>query len=90
MLQGMAELAAVGEAIGCSIEESAEDRLRVTERLGACKTSMLQDVEAGRPIEIEALLGAPREIARRMGVATPQLDRLYAMTRLMADNLGLL
>jgi 2-dehydropantoate 2-reductase len=90
MLEGMAELAAVGEAIGCGIGESAEDRLRVTERLGAFKTSMLQDVEAGRPIELEALLGAPREIARRMGVATPQLDRLYAMTRLMADNLGLL
>ena len=50
---------------------------------------MLQDVEAGRPIELEALLGAPREIARRAGVPTPQLDRLYAMTRLMAENLGL-
>jgi 2-dehydropantoate 2-reductase len=46
-------------------------------------------VEAGRPIEIEALLGAAREIARRVEVPTPQLDRIYAMTRLMADNLRL-
>jgi 2-dehydropantoate 2-reductase len=51
---------------------------------------MLQDVEAGRPIELEALLGAPREIARRVEVATPALDRIYAMTRLMAENLSLL
>ena len=90
MLEGMAELAAVGEAIGCGVEQSAEDRLRITERLGAFKTSMLQDVEAGRPIELEALLGAPREIARRVEVPTPQLDRLYATTRLLAESLGLL
>ena len=54
----------VGAAIGCPISESGEDRMQVTARLGAFKTSMLQDVEAGRPIELEALLGAPREIAR--------------------------
>jgi 2-dehydropantoate 2-reductase len=90
MLEGMAELAAIGEAIGCGIDQSAEDRLRVTERLGAFRTSMLQDVEAGRPIELEALLGAPREIARRVDVPTPALDRLYSVTRLMAESLGLL
>jgi 2-dehydropantoate 2-reductase len=89
MLEGMAELAAVGAAIGCPIEESGEDRMQVTARLGAFKTSMLQDVEAGRPIELEALLGAPREIARRHGIATPALDRLYHVTRLMAESLGL-
>lgn len=90
MATAMDELAAVGAAIGCPISESAEDRMGVTARLGAFKSSMLQDVEAGRPIELEALLGAPREIAERAGIATPQLDRLYAMTRLMAENLGLL
>ncbi|HEX4762540.1 MAG TPA: ketopantoate reductase C-terminal domain-containing protein, partial [Sphingomicrobium sp.] len=58
-------------------------------RLGAFKTSMLQDVEAGRPIELEALVGAPREIARRHGISTPSLDRLYNVTRLMAESLGL-
>lgn len=90
MAEAMDELAAVGSAIGCPISESAEDRMAVTARLGAFKSSMLQDVEAGRSIEVEALLGAPREIAARAGVPTPQLDRLYAMTRLMGENLGLL
>ena len=90
MAEAMDELAAIGAAIDCPISETAEDRMAVTERLGAFKSSMLQDVEAGRPIELEALLGAPREIARRTGVPTPQLDRIYAMTRLMAENLRLL
>jgi 2-dehydropantoate 2-reductase len=90
MAEAMDELAQVGAAIGCPIAESAEDRMAVTARLGAFKSSMLQDVEAGRPIELEALLGAPREIARRVDVSTPQLDRIYAMTRLMAENLQLL
>lgn len=89
MLEGMAELAAIGAAIGCPVSESGEDRTRVTERLGAFKTSMLQDVEAGRPIELEALLGAPREIARARAIETPALDRLYEVTKLMAESLGL-
>ncbi len=90
MLEAMAELAAVGAAIGCPIAESGEDRMAVTARLGAFKPSMLQDVEAGRPIEFESLLGAPREIASRLGMPTPQLDRIYGMTRLMGESLGLL
>jgi 2-dehydropantoate 2-reductase len=89
MLEGMAELAAVGARVGCPIRESGEERMEVTARLGAFKTSMLQDVEAGRPIELEALVGAPREIAERHGVPTPALDRLYHVTKLMAESLGL-
>jgi 2-dehydropantoate 2-reductase len=89
MLDGMAELAAIGTAIGCPITESGEDRMAITARLGAFKTSMLQDVEAGRAIELEALVGAPREIARREGIDTPALDRLYGVTKLMAESLGL-
>ena len=89
MLAVMAELAAVGAAIGCPITESGEDRMAVTARLGAFRTSLLQDVEAGRPIELEALLGAPRELARRAGVPTPNLDLLYAMTARLAGSLGL-
>jgi len=90
MTEAMDELAAVGAAINCPIEESADDRMEVTERLGAFKSSMLQDVEAGRPIELEALVGAPREIARMAGVETPGLDRIYALTRLMGENLRVL
>jgi 2-dehydropantoate 2-reductase len=89
MLEGMTELAAIGAEIGCPISESGEDRMQVTARLGAFKTSMLQDVEAERPIELEALLGAPREIARLAGLPTPALDRLYGVTKLMAEGLGL-
>ena len=88
MLEGMAELAAVGAALGCPIGESGEERMAVTARLGAFKTSMLQDVEAGRPIELEALLGAPREIAAARGIATPALDRLYGVTKWMAESIG--
>jgi len=89
ILACMAEAAQVGAAIGCPISESGEDRMAVTARLGAFKTSMLQDVEARRTIELEALVGAPREIGRRVGVPTPHIDTLYAITRLMAESRGL-
>jgi len=88
MAEAMDELAAVGAAVGCPVAETAEDRMAVTERLGAFRSSMLQDVESERPIELEALLGAPREIARRAGVPTPRLDLLYAMTRVLAESLA--
>jgi 2-dehydropantoate 2-reductase len=90
MLQAMVELASIGAAVGCPIGESGEDRMAVTARLGSFKTSMLQDVESGRPIELEALLGAPREIARRRGISTPRLDLLYAEARLLGESLNLL
>jgi 2-dehydropantoate 2-reductase len=89
MAQAMDELAAVGAAIDCPISETAEDRMAVTARLGAFKSSMLQDVEAGRAIELEALLGAPLEIAARAGISTPQIQKIYAMTRLLSDSLDL-
>lgn len=90
ILSCMAEAARIGEAIDCPISESGEDRLQVTARLGAFKTSMLQDVEAGRPIELEAMVGAPREIGRGLGQATPNIDLLYAMTRAIAESRGLI
>jgi 2-dehydropantoate 2-reductase len=90
ILACMTEAAEVGAAIGCPISESGEDRMAVTARLGAFKTSMLQDVESGRAVELEALVGAPREIGRRVGVPTPNIDTLYALTRLMAENRGLI
>ncbi len=78
----MREAAAVGARIGCEVRESAEDRFAVTRRLGAFKTSMLQDVEASRSIELDALVGAVREIGARVGVATPMTDALFGLTRL--------
>lgn len=87
--QVMAEAAEVGRRIGCPIAESTLDRMRVTRKLGAFKTSMLQDVEAGRVVEIDALLAAPREIAMRVGVSTPAMDALLGLTRLFARTRGL-
>ena len=89
VLACMAEAAAIGAAVGCPISESGADRLVVAAKLGAFRTSMLQDVEAGRAIELEALVGAPRELARRAGIACPNIDALYALTRLMAESRGL-
>ncbi|MES2904178.1 MAG: 2-dehydropantoate 2-reductase [Pseudomonadota bacterium] len=86
----MAEAAAIGTAISCPISESGEDRLKVTATLGAFKTSMLQDVEAGRPLELDALLAAPLEIADRVGVAAPNLAALHGLARLMGESRGLL
>jgi 2-dehydropantoate 2-reductase len=85
----MREAKAVGAAIGCPIEQTVEDRNAVTRKLGAFKTSMLQDVEAGKPIEIDALLTVVREIARRAEVATPGLDALLGLTRVFARAHGL-
>jgi 2-dehydropantoate 2-reductase len=85
----MREAAAVGERIGCQVTESPQDRHAVTRRLGAFRTSMLQDVEAGRPFELDALVGAVREIGARVGVATPTIDALFGMTRLFGRVRGL-
>lgn len=89
VLRVMVEAAEVGGRIGCPIEESGHDRIVVTRKLGAFKTSMLQDVEAGRPLELDQLLGAPREIARLLGIPTPNIDALLGLTRLFAQSHGL-
>jgi 2-dehydropantoate 2-reductase len=80
----MTEAATIGERIGCRIEQSPEDRHAVTRKLGAFKTSMLQDAEAGRAIELDAIVAAVREIGARVGVATPNIDALLGITRLFA------
>ncbi len=89
VLRTMAEAAQVGARVGCPIAQSGEDRLAVTRELGGFKTSMLQDVLAGRPIELDALVGAVHEIAGRVGVATPNVDALLGLTRLMGRERGL-
>jgi len=85
----MREAAAVGARIGCDVHESPEDRHGVTRKLGAARTSMLQDVEALRPLELDALVGAVREIGTRVGVATPAIDTLFGLTRLFGRMHGL-
>jgi 2-dehydropantoate 2-reductase len=85
----MREAAQVGAAIGCAIEQQPEDRHAITRKLGSFKPSMLQDVEAGRTLELDAIVGVVREIAQRVGLATPNIDALLGITRLFARTRGL-
>ena len=85
----MREAQAIGGRIGCGIDQTPEDRHAITRSLGSFKTSMLQDVEAGRAIELDALVGAVRDIGQHLGVATPHMDALMGLTRLMARTRGL-
>jgi 2-dehydropantoate 2-reductase len=87
--RAMEEARALGERIGCPIAQTAQDRHAVTRKLGAFKTSMLQDVEAGRAIELDAIVGAVVEIARHEQLPTPAIDSLLGLTRLMAQVRGL-
>ena len=85
----MREARNIGAAIGCPIEQTVEARNAITRKLGAFRTSMLQDVEAGKPLEIDALLTVVREIAGHVGVPAPNLDALLGLTRVFARTRGL-
>jgi len=85
----MLEARDIGARFGIPIEQHPEQRHEVTRKLGALRTSMLQDTEAGRPLEIDALLSAVCEVGRRLAMPTPHLDSLLGMTRLMARTRGL-
>jgi 2-dehydropantoate 2-reductase len=85
----MREAAEIGSRIGCPIGESGADRIQVTRQLGAFKTSMLRDAEAGRTLELDGLVTAAKEIASLTGIATPFLDALLGLTRLNAQVRGL-
>jgi 2-dehydropantoate 2-reductase len=85
----MREAAEIGKRIGCEVTQSVEDRHAITRKLGAFKSSMLQDVEAARPIELDSLVGAVREMGLRLGVPTPNIDALMGLTRLFGRVRGL-
>lgn len=89
MSQAMKEAADLGARIGCRIDQSPEDRHQITAKLGAFKTSMLQDAEAGRPIELDAIVTVVHEIGRRVGVPTPGIDALLGLTRVFARQRSL-
>jgi len=71
----------VGEAYGARLGISIEERLEMAKRIGNVKVSMLQDLERGRPIESEAIVGAVCELGRRAGVATPITDLVHTLIR---------
>lgn len=85
----MVEARAIGEAFGLPIAMTPEERHVITRKLGAVRTSMLQDVDAGRPIELDALIGSVSEMGRRVGVDTPNIDALLGLTRLFGRVRGL-
>jgi len=85
----MLEAKEIGARFGIPIDQDPEDRHEVTLKLGAMKTSMLQDVQAGKAVELDALVAAVRELGQLTGVATPYTDALLGLARLHARTLGL-
>jgi 2-dehydropantoate 2-reductase len=85
----MAEARRIGGRIGCPIDQTEEDRMAISRTLGAFKTSMLQDVEAGRKVELDAIVASVREIGILVGEPTPSIDILLGLARLHARTRGL-
>jgi 2-dehydropantoate 2-reductase len=84
----MAEGKAVGEKLGVEFKVSLEQRVAGAEAVGAHKTSMLVDVENGRALELEALVGSVVELARITDTPTPTIDAIYAVTSLLNKTLA--
>ena len=87
--QVMREAKEIGTRIGIPIDQQPEDRHAVTRKLGAFKTSMLQDVEAGKPVELDALVTVVQELGVLTAVPTPFTDALLGLSRLQARVRGL-
>jgi 2-dehydropantoate 2-reductase len=84
----MREAQSVGEALGIRFRIPLEKRIAGAEAVGPHKTSMLQDIEAGRAIEADALIGSVIELGHIAGVATPQIETIYACVKLLATMLA--
>jgi 2-dehydropantoate 2-reductase len=85
----MLEAREIGARMGINIDQQPEDRHAVTRKLGAFKTSMLQDVEAGKAVELDALVAAVKELGGLTQVPTPFTDALLGLARLQARVRGL-
>jgi 2-dehydropantoate 2-reductase len=79
----MVEAEAVAAHLGIELPISIDQRMAGAEKVGAHKTSMLQDLEAGRPMELEAVVGAIVELGDRLGVPMPATRTVYACTKLL-------
>lgn len=84
----MVEAQAIGERLGVRFPVSVDKRIAGGAAVGAHKTSMLQDLERGRPMEIDALIGAVAEMGRLVDVPTPTIDAVLALVRLRARVAG--
>jgi 2-dehydropantoate 2-reductase len=84
----MMEGQAIAEKLGVRFKVTLAQRIAGAEAIGAHKTSMLQDVEHGRALELEALVGAVVELGRITDTPTPNIDAIYAVTRLLGQTLA--
>ncbi|WP_426788639.1 ketopantoate reductase family protein [Xanthomonas campestris] len=89
-IEMMGELLDLGQRLGLSPAIDPEQRIAITRKLGNVKTSMLQDVEGNRPVEIQAILGTVVAAAAQVGVLIPHTRTVYALARMRAATLGLL
>jgi 2-dehydropantoate 2-reductase len=83
----MREAQAIGEKLGVQFKVSLDKRINGAQAIGQHKTSMLQDVEAGRPLELQALVGAVIELGQITDTPTPHIRAVYALASLLADQL---
>jgi 2-dehydropantoate 2-reductase len=84
----MREAESIANKLGVTFRVGIEKRIAGAERVGAHKTSMLHDIEHGKPIEIEALVGAVVELGRLTSTPTPHIDSVYACAALLANTLS--
>jgi 2-dehydropantoate 2-reductase len=84
----MAEAEAVAARLGIELPISIDQRMAGAEKVGAHKTSMLQDYEAGRPMELEAVVGAVIELGERLDVAMPSTRAVYACVKFLDEHRG--
>jgi 2-dehydropantoate 2-reductase len=84
----MQEVEAVSRKLGLELPVSIDQRIAGAEKVGEHKTSMLQDLEAGRPMELEALVGAVVELGERVGLPIPYTRTVYTCARLLAESVA--
>ena len=83
----MTEAQTIAETLGIEFGITLEKRIDGAEKVGAHKTSMLQDIETGRPTEVDAIVGAVAELGRLTNVPTPHIDAIYASVKLLEKTL---
>jgi len=88
MVEIMREVLAIGRAVGVDANIVPEARIDTARVLGPFKTSMLQDLEAGKRLEIDGLLAGTLEIARKAGVRAPFTESLFGLIRARAQSTG--
>ena len=84
--RAMQETQSVAHALGVQFRRTIDERIAGAASVGEHKTSMLQDLEAGRPLELDAIVGVVCELGRLTSTPTPLLDAICACTRLLAET----